>query len=131
MQKRSFDGPDLVHYREANARVRAKQAGVPRMLFYGTSITQLWGEKDSSTFFPSNGYLNPGIRRQTNPQQQLRFREVVIVLQPDVVVIPAGTSDIASSSGPSTQAMIEDNHAQHGRAGLHTASVWRWPRCGR
>ncbi|GMR26489.1 hypothetical protein STENOSP10_07080 [Stenotrophomonas sepilia] len=38
MQKRLFDGPKLAHYREANARVPAKQAGVSRMFFHGNYI---------------------------------------------------------------------------------------------
>lgn len=109
MQQRLSDWPDLARYREANARVPAKQPGVPRVLFYGDSITQLWGEKDPAQFFPGKGYLNRGISGQTTPQLLLRFRQDVIALQPDVVVILAGTNDIAGNTGPSTQAMIEDN----------------------
>jgi lysophospholipase L1-like esterase len=39
----------------------------------------------------------------------VRFRQDVIALNPAVVVILAGTNDIAGNTGPSTLAMIEDN----------------------
>ena len=39
----------------------------------------------------------------------VRFRQDVVSLNPSVVVILAGTNDIAGNTGPSTQAMIEDN----------------------
>ena len=124
MQQRLSDWPNLARYREANARVPAKQAGVPRVLFYGDSITQLWGEKDPAQFFPGKGYLNRGISGQTTPQMLLRFRQDVIALQPDVVLILAGTNDIAGNTGPSTQAMIEDNlHAMVELARAHGIRV--------
>jgi lysophospholipase L1-like esterase len=41
----------------------------------------------------------------------IRFRPDVIALQPKVVVILAGTNDIAGNTGRSTQKMIEDNIA--------------------
>ena len=39
----------------------------------------------------------------------VRFRQDVINLHPQTVVILAGTNDIAGNTGPETQAMIEDN----------------------
>jgi lysophospholipase L1-like esterase len=41
----------------------------------------------------------------------VRFRQDVIALNPAVVVILAGTNDIAGNTGPSTLEMIEDNIA--------------------
>jgi lysophospholipase L1-like esterase len=41
----------------------------------------------------------------------VRFRQDVIALKPAVVVILAGTNDIAGNTGPSTLEMIEDNLA--------------------
>jgi lysophospholipase L1-like esterase len=41
----------------------------------------------------------------------LRFRQDVIALQPKVVVILAGTNDIAGNTGPETLEEIEDNLA--------------------
>ncbi|AWH17995.1 capsular biosynthesis protein [Stenotrophomonas sp. ZAC14D2_NAIMI4_7] len=124
MQQRLSDWPDLGRYREANARVPAKQAGVPRVLFFGDSITQGWGEKDPAAFFPGKGYLNRGISGQTTPQMLLRFGQDVIALQPDVVIILAGTNDLAGNTGPSTQVMIEDNlHAMVDLARAHGIRV--------
>jgi lysophospholipase L1-like esterase len=39
----------------------------------------------------------------------IRFRQDVIDLKPDVVLILAGTNDIAGNTGPSTPDMIADN----------------------
>jgi len=39
----------------------------------------------------------------------VRFRQDVVDLHPEAVVILAGTNDIAGNTGPSTPEMIEDN----------------------
>jgi lysophospholipase L1-like esterase len=59
--------------------------------------------------FPGKPYVGRGISGQTTPQMLVRFRQDVIDLKPKVVVILAGTNDIAGNSGPSTLEMIEDN----------------------
>ena len=46
-----------------------------------------------------NNYYGRGISGQTSPQMLLRFQADVIALQPDVVVINAGTNDIAENTG--------------------------------
>jgi lysophospholipase L1-like esterase len=61
--------------------------------------------------FASKPYVNRGIGGQTTPQMLVRFRQDVIALKPAVVVILAGTNDIAGNTGPSTPQMIEDNLA--------------------
>jgi lysophospholipase L1-like esterase len=61
--------------------------------------------------FPGKPYIARGISGQTTPQMLVRFRQDVIALRPDVVVILAGTNDIAGNTGPSTLGMIEDNIA--------------------
>ncbi|MEO8231158.1 MAG: GDSL-type esterase/lipase family protein, partial [Ignavibacteriota bacterium] len=43
------------------------------------------------------------------PQMLVRFRPDVVNLKPKVVIILAGTNDIAGNNGPSTLEMIEDN----------------------
>ncbi|MEI7502701.1 MAG: SGNH/GDSL hydrolase family protein, partial [Paludibacter sp.] len=78
--------------------------------FMGNSITQGWKEK-SPGFFTQNPYICRGISGQTTPQMLVRFRQDVIDLQPKVVVILAGTNDIAGNTGPSTLEMIMDNLA--------------------
>ncbi|MEP6897069.1 MAG: SGNH/GDSL hydrolase family protein, partial [Rhodanobacter sp.] len=56
-------------------------------------------------------YVNRGISGQTTPQMLVRFRADVLALQPRVVVILAGTNDIAGNTGASSLEMIEDNLA--------------------
>jgi lysophospholipase L1-like esterase len=74
----------------------------------GNSITEGWGSLDPG-FFKGKPYINRGISGQTTPQMLVRFRADVINLKPTVVVILAGTNDIAGNTGPSTLEMIEDN----------------------
>src|SRR5436189_217835 len=61
--------------------------------------------------FAGKPYIDGGISGQTTPQMLVRFRQDVIALKPAVVVILAGTNDIAGNTGPSTLEMIEDNLA--------------------
>src|SRR5437879_13089224 len=60
-------------------------------------------------FFPVKPYIYRGISGQTTPQMLVRFRADVIALRPEVVVILAGTNDLAGNTGPSTLEAIEDN----------------------
>ena len=73
----------------------------------GDSITEGWGQ--GPKFFPGKPYLNRGISGQTTPQMLVRFRPDVIALKPRVVVILAGTNDIAGNTGPMTLQMTQDN----------------------
>jgi len=124
MQQRLADWPQLQHYRDANARLPAAVPGQPRVVFFGDSITEGWGVEGSTAFFPGKGYLNRGISGQTSAQMLLRFSQDVISLRPKGVVILAGTNDIAGNTGPSTQAMIEDNlHAMVDLARAHGIGV--------
>ena len=107
LQQRLLDWPGLARYRDDNARLPAHEAG--RVVFYGDSITDGWGRVADTTFFPGKPYVNRGISGQTTAQMLVRFRQDVIALDPEVVVILAGTNDIAGNTGPATQRMIEDN----------------------
>jgi lysophospholipase L1-like esterase len=100
------DFADLHRYRAANAELGAPTAGERRVIFYGDSITDFWklGE-----FFPGKNYVNRGISGQTTSQMLLRFRQDVIDLNPDMVVILAGTNDIAGNTGPISVPDIEGN----------------------
>jgi lysophospholipase L1-like esterase len=102
------DWADLTRYQQANKALKATAPGEDRVVFMGNSITEGWS-KLSPTFFDNPSYINRGISGQTTPQMLLRFRQDVIDLKPAVVVILAGTNDIAGNTGPSTQKMIEDN----------------------
>lgn len=74
----------------------------------GDSITDSW---NLAEFFPGKPYVNRGISGQTTPQMLIRFRPDVIDLKPKVVVILAGTNDIAGNTGPTTLEAIEENFA--------------------
>lgn len=91
------DFGELGRYRRANAAVKAPAAGQPRVVFMGDSITDGWR---LDAYFPGRGYIDRGIGYQTTPQMLIRFRQDVIALQPQVVVILAGTNDIAGQTGP-------------------------------
>jgi acyl-CoA thioesterase-1 len=104
------DWPNLARYREENAQLRAPMPWESRVVFYGNSITEGWALL-FPTMFPGKPYVGRGIGGQTTPQMLLRFRQDVVALRPKVVVILAGTNDIAGNTGPSTLEMIEDNLA--------------------
>lgn len=102
------DWPQLGFYQQANATLSLSASNKQRIVFFGDSITEFW---DLATYFPGKPYINRGISGQTTPQLLIRFRPDVIALQPKVVVILAGTNDIAGNTGPVTLAMIQDNYA--------------------
>src|SRR5881398_651804 len=104
------DWANLAKYRDANAMLAAPMKNEKRVVFMGNSITEGW-QQYFATMFPGKPYINRGISGQTTPQMLVRFRQDVIALKPRVVVILAGTNDIAGNTGPSTLEMIEDNLA--------------------
>jgi len=107
-QDKLKDWPNLARYHDANAQVPPPARGEARVVFMGDSITDGWGRKYAK-FFPGKPYINRGISGQTTPQMLIRFRPDVIALRPAVVVILAGTNDIAGNTGPMTLETIEDN----------------------
>jgi len=94
------DWPWLERYADDNQKLPPPANGERRVVFLGNSITENWINTDSA-FFKDNKYINRGIGGQTTPQMLVRFREDVINLQPEVVVILAGINDIAGNTGPS------------------------------
>ncbi len=103
------DWPALARYREANTKTTTPGKAEARVVFMGDSITDSWQNPKYGGFFPGKPYLDRGISGQTTPQMLVRFRPDVIALRPRVVVIIAGTNDIAGNTGPMTLEMIEDN----------------------
>jgi lysophospholipase L1-like esterase len=104
------DWANFNRYKEDNLKLGLPAQDENRVVFMGNSITQGWGEEHPE-FFESKSYINRGISGQTTPQMLVRFRADVVYLKPKVVVILAGTNDIAGNTGPSTLEMIEDNIA--------------------
>lgn len=105
------DWPNLARYAEANAALPAPAKFERRVVFLGDSITDAWVSPQFGGFFPGEPYVDRGISGQTTPQMLIRFRQDVIALQPKVVVILAGTNDIAGNTGPMTLDEIEGNLA--------------------
>lgn len=102
------DWPNLEKYKKANANLSEPDRGENRVVFMGNSITEMWGGTHPE-FFSDNPYVNRGIGGQTTPQMLLRFRQDVIDLKPTIVVILAGTNDIAGNTGPMTLEEIRNN----------------------
>jgi lysophospholipase L1-like esterase len=109
LETRLKDWPALGRYRDANATLAAPARDEQRVVFMGDSITDLWDDPKYGGFFPGKPYVDRGISGQTTPQMLLRFRRDVLVLKPKVVLILAGTNDIAGNTGPMTLEAIEDN----------------------
>lgn len=108
IEQRLNDWPLLARFARDNATYPPPKPGEKRVVFFGDSITDFWG-RPVGEFFPGHGYINRGISGQTTPQMLVRFRADVIALKPVVVVILAGTNDIAGNTGASSLGMIEDN----------------------
>jgi lysophospholipase L1-like esterase len=117
MERTFNDWPFLAKYREADKALPPPLPGETRVVFMGDSITEGWGQKatpttpDRGEFFPGNPYINRGISGQTTPQMLVRFRQDVIGLKPKVVVLLAGTNDIAENTGKETLEEIGNNIA--------------------
>jgi lysophospholipase L1-like esterase len=107
--RRLKDWAELDRYRAANAALAPAAKEEARVVFMGDSITDMWQLPKSGGFFPGRPYVDRGIGGQTTPQMVLRFRSDVIALQPKVVVILAGTNDIAGNTGPMPLEETEGN----------------------
>ena len=70
----------------------------PKAVFMGNSITDNWA-KFHPEFFKTNDFIGRGISGQVTSQMLCRFQSDVIALRPKIVVIMAGTNDIAQNNG--------------------------------
>ena len=102
------DFGQLERYHDADTQLGPPTPGEPRVVFFGDSITDMWKLDES---FPGKHYIDRGISGQTTPQMLVRFRQDVINLRPAVVVILAGTNDIAGNTGPEELGQIEGDYA--------------------
>jgi lysophospholipase L1-like esterase len=104
-QLRSPDRDNLNRYGEANRRLPPPQAGKPRVVFFGDSITDLWRLNE---YFPDRDFVNRGIGGQITGELLGRMKADVLDLQPAAVLILAGTNDLARDI---PLVAIENNYA--------------------
>ncbi len=106
LQAKMMDWAQLNHFKAQDEALAPPAAGEQRVVFFGDSITEGWR---GDSFFPGKLYVNRGISGQTTEQMVVRFHQDVVNLHPAVVVILAGTNDIAENTGPMTPEMTLDN----------------------
>jgi lysophospholipase L1-like esterase len=99
---------DPKRYRASNAALGPPAPGEQRVVFFGDSITECW---DLERWFPGKRYVNRGIGGESTQDMLLRFDTDVIALAPAIVLILAGTNDIAGHAGWIPLAKIEANCA--------------------
>ena len=75
----------------------AKSRRVEAVLI-GNSITDNWAKFDPE-FFAANNFIGRGISGQVTAQMLSRFQADVVELNPKMVIIMAGTNDIAMNNG--------------------------------
>ena len=104
----SDDWANLTKYQQENKELPVPAKGEKRVVFLGSSIFERW-KVLSSDFFKGKPYINRGISGQISPQLLIRFQQDVINLKPAVVVILAGSNDIAGNTGHTTYESIMNN----------------------
>ena len=78
-----------------NHKIRAEEKSVPRIVFLGDSITEMWADLEALSFSAKpHRIINRGISGQLSIHMLMRFQADVLSLNPDVVVILAGTNDV-------------------------------------
>lgn len=93
------DWGGLQKFASDNAALAAPAEGQQRVVLMGDSITEIWPDRHPA-FFENPDYVGRGISGQVSAQMLVRFRQDVIDLHPAVVVINAGTNDVAENQGP-------------------------------
>lgn len=102
------DWAALTKYQKENVALLPLKRKEKRVVFLGSSIFEFWKQKDPE-YFNNGRYLDRGISGQISPQLLIRFRQDVINLKPRVVIILAGSNDIAGNTGHVTLEKIMDN----------------------
>ena len=92
--KEDKDWARFSYYQEKNAEVKTK----PLAVLFGDSITRNWVRRDAS-WLDERNFVGRGIGGQTTMHLLVRFRQDVIELAPEYVVILAGINDIARNNG--------------------------------
>jgi acyl-CoA thioesterase I len=102
------DFGQLERYRSEDAALAPPAVNENRVVFLGDSITDYWKLAD---YFPGKPYMNRGVDGQSTPEMLVRFRQDVIGIHPKIVIILAGTNDVAGVTGRTTNEDIEANYA--------------------
>lgn len=102
------DWPNLERFAQDNKALTLTARESERIVFMGNSITEGWPNHHPE-FFERKPYVLRGISGQTTSQMLLRFKPDVIDLKPKMVILLAGTNDIAGNTGPTTEKTILDN----------------------
>lgn len=92
--QRSRDWGGFYRYEKANAELTK----APKVVFMGNSITDNWARMHKE-FFEENNFAGRGIGGQTSCEMLVRFQADVIDLKPKLVLIMAGTNDVAHNIG--------------------------------
>ncbi len=96
-QKTAKDWAQIGRYDKNNKELMSENGRAKnRVVFLGNSITDNWARMRPE-FFIQNGFIGRGISGQTSYQFLIRFRPDVIDLQPKLVIINAGTNDVAEN----------------------------------
>ncbi len=120
MQQRLADWPQLQHCRGCQRATAQAAPGQPRV-FFGDSITEGWGREGSAA--SRQGLAQPRYQRPDHGTDAGALPAGRAGAEATGGVILAGTND-AGNTGPSTQAMIEDNlHAMVDLARAHGIAV--------
>ena len=106
-QKHEF--ANYKRFAKANSELPKVTKKDKRVVFMGNSITEGWPSHRPEWFKENSNYVGRGISGQTSYQFLLRFREDVIKLNPKVVVINAGTNDVAENTGPYNEEFTFNN----------------------
>lgn len=85
-------------YRESNSAVKDMPNNGDRVVFFGNSITEYWPSRSPKFWNEHPSFIGRGIGGQTSYNLLARFREDVVALHPAVVVLSAGTNDVAENS---------------------------------
>lgn len=105
-----FDEKTLIErFAAENKKLGLPNATEQRVVFMGNSITEGWLQAQPQFWASHPSYINRGVSGQTTPQMLLRFRSDVINLKPKVVVILAGTNDVAGNTGVTSATTIAHN----------------------
>jgi lysophospholipase L1-like esterase len=91
-QLRNPDRNSLARYAPANAKLGPPQPALPRVVFLGDSITDLWRLNE---YFPAHDFVNRGISGQVTDEMLARVEADVVAVKPAAMLLLGGTNDIA------------------------------------